>query len=78
MEGALAELAVWPGLTGSPNMYFNPLVHQTHEARFQDVLQKYEREDQEISQTDVTNADSGLNFPPIDARYFQEHALPAF
>lgn len=73
-EGALAELALWPGTTAERNPYFSPQLHESHERRFQEGLGVAATRDQEISLTDLTPADS-TTILPLAADFIQTHVL---
>jgi hypothetical protein len=73
-EGALAELALWPGTTAERNPYFNPALHDQHEKRFQEGLGVAATRDQEIQLTDLTPADS-MTILPLAADFLQNHLL---
>lgn len=72
--GALAEIALWPGTSTSPNPYFNLELYRTYSKRFEDEIAKIALEDQNTMQTNVSYDDvQGLPFAPIDASYLQRH-----
>lgn len=74
-EGALAELALWPGVSKEdPNPYYDLSAHRLHEKRFWDEVGKAVLIDQELNQTMVMYEDyTGLIWAPIDAAYIQSH-----
>jgi hypothetical protein len=75
-HGALAELCLWPGTSTAPNPYFNLQSHELHERLFKESLAKTQREDQEISQTDLSYATwESLPWAPLDAAFIQSHGL---
>lgn len=72
--GAMAEIALWPGLSTSPNPYFNLELHKVYDKRFGDEIAKIALEDQNLMQTNIAYDDyGGLPFAPIDASYLQRH-----
>jgi len=73
-EGALAELALWPGLKNDPNPYFSPETHRIHEKRFWQSMGLCQVEDQEIFQTNVSYPEWDT-WPhiPLDAKFLQQH-----
>ena len=73
-NGALAELAKWPGTKLLANPYNGPGTHMMHEQAFIDGLNKIQREDEEIAQTAIQYVqDTSLPWAPIDARFIQQH-----
>jgi hypothetical protein len=80
-EGALAELARWPGTQARPNPYFSLDLSAFHEKQFNDALARDMREDQEINQTDVQypalyNGGWGWGawpLAPFSASFMQNH-----
>lgn len=72
-HGALAELAMWPGLAERPNPYFNMDLARVHEEAFQRDLAAAQREDQEIAQTSVQYADADIPLAPLDGEFLQAH-----
>lgn len=74
IEGALSEVARWPGLANQPNPYFSLQLHKEHEERFWREVWKCEVEDQEFAQTRVEYPDFyGVMYAPIDASFIQAH-----
>lgn len=86
-EGALAELARWPGTQDRPNPYFSLDLSAFHEKQFTDALQRDMREDQEINQTDIQypgiNANGGWGwgawpYAPFNSSFMQSHLFYAW
>lgn len=76
VEGALSELAKWPGLVDAPNPFFNLSLHKLHNEEFEKKLHSAAMEDQESNQTWIKYADEDrLPFAPIDAKFWQTHGL---
>jgi hypothetical protein len=80
-EGALCELARWPGTQARPNPYFSLDLSAFHEKQFTDALARDMREDQEINQTDIQYP-AGYNggwgwgvwpYAPFSASFMQNH-----
>lgn len=75
-EGALAELALWPGTNTYKNPYYDLNLHNMHEKRYWKGVAELLLEDQQVAQTDVAyDVDYMLPYAPIDARFFQTHGI---
>lgn len=76
-EGALAELALWPGIDReNPNPYFDLNAHRLHEKRFLERLNELELQDEGIKRSNFWYGDwEMLPYAPIDANYIQSHDL---
>lgn len=72
-DGALAELALWPGTTGERNPFFNPALNATYEQRFQSGVATAQMNDQERSVTDITPGDRYASAFPLTAAFLQSH-----
>lgn len=73
-EGALAELALWPGLANQPNLYFSPETHRLHEQRFWKGVGLCQVEDQEIFPTNFYYPEwDSWPHVPLDAKFLQQH-----
>lgn len=72
--GAIAELSKWPGTAQEPNPYFDARFYQIYEEDFTRKINQCQREDQEITPTDVAYANE-TQFPwaPVDANFIQTH-----
>lgn len=79
-EGALAELARWPGTSDRPNAYFSLDLSAFHEKQFTEALARDMRQDQEINQTDIDYAGPWGQWPwaPFSAGFMQSHLFPAW
>jgi hypothetical protein len=86
-EGALAELARWPGTQARPNPYFSLDLSAFHEKQFMEALQRDMREDQEINQTDIQYPALGMGgglgwgawpYAPISSSFMQSHLFYAW
>ena len=76
IEGALSELALWPGTGAKPNPYFQLGTHREHEQRFIKMVAQCEVEDQELLQTRIHYPDENLFLEaPIDGRFLQRHSF---
>jgi hypothetical protein len=74
-EGALAELALWPGTSTFRNPYHDLSLHRMHEDRFIKYLVQNEREEDEMNETSIRYEDwTGIPYAPIDAKFWQSHA----
>lgn len=75
-EGALAELALWPGTSEYKNPYHDLNLHRTHLQLFEKYLGETIREESEINQAVVFYEDyEGLPYAPIDAKFLQTHDI---
>ena len=79
VQGALADLTRWPGTVDKKNPIFDPYYNQwkIRENEFNAEVQKAIVEDQSIFQTDLTFS-SQLNLAPLDSKFMQNHAYPAY
>lgn len=79
VKGALADLARWPGTPQEKNPFYDPYFNQwkSRENDFDTELDRVMVEDQNILLTDY-NHYSALPYAPLDAKFFQNHAFPAF
>lgn len=75
IEGALAEVALWPGTSDAPNPYHDIALHREHEKRFWKGVFDLERELQMQAQTWVAYNDETIPYAPIDAAYLQAHGI---
>lgn len=77
-EGALAELALWPGTGEIKNPYYDLQNHREHEKRFQERLELVLNEDQNIRQSRVWFEEERKGWPmaPIDSNFIQSHLVP--
>jgi hypothetical protein len=76
IEGALAELAIWPGTSEKPNPYYQLGTHRAHEERFLKMVAQCEVEDQESTQTRVRYPDENLFLEaPVDGVFLQKHSF---
>jgi hypothetical protein len=73
-EGALAELALWPGTSQTPNPYHNLQLHREHLGLFEKYLGEAIKDDNEIGMLSL-RYDTGYTWPyaPIDANFWQTH-----
>lgn len=81
LEGALADLAGWPGNPpNNVNPYYSLAKADRHEKKFQSMVMELERQDDEIFETDVQYSQYiGLPFAPFpfaDASWLQTHDAP--
>ena len=73
-EGALGDLAKWPGTTQAPNNYFNLDLHRVHEKQYQELVGRLEVEDQETNPDWITYPGfTDYPWTPIDAKFLQQH-----
>jgi hypothetical protein len=72
--GALAELAVWPGLPERPNPFFSTDLHKTYVGLFEDGLNESILGDLNRAQQMITYSDDDRGYP-VDANFIQEHGL---
>lgn len=77
VEGALANLARWPGIENRKNPVYGLEASDRHERRFNELILSAEREDQEIYQTNVTYWWDSIRFAPLDATWLQSHDFPS-
>jgi len=79
-EGALAELARWPGTADRPNAYFSLDLSAFHEKQFTEALGRDMRTDQEINMTDVSYEPptASLPYAPMSASFMQSHLFTAW
>lgn len=76
IQGALAEITMWPGLRGKPNPFYDLNQHNVHETLFKEELQKLILEDQRINQTAIIYEGwENVPYAPIDAAYLQTHDI---
>lgn len=75
LEGALADLALWPGTPDVPNPYYDISLHREHEKRFIRKMQDTEIELQSGAQTWISYLGEGINMAPIDAAFMQAHGI---
>jgi len=75
IEGALADLALWPGTPDVPNPYYDIGLHREHEKRFIRKMQDTEIEMQNGAQTWISYLGEGINMAPIDAAFLQSHGI---
>lgn len=76
IQGALAELSMWPGTRMAKNPYYDLQQHMAHEQAFKEELGKLTLEDQRISQSAVTYEGwENVPYAPIDAAYLQTHDI---
>lgn len=73
-EGALAELALWPGTSTSPNPYHSIALHREHMGLFEKYMGECIKEDNENGMMSI-RYDTGYTWPyaPIDANFWQTH-----
>lgn len=74
-EGALADLALWPGTKDAPNNYYQPDAAQLHDQRFQQGVALMKVEDQGIRQTTVSYADEYKRLFPFPGRVLSNAAV---
>lgn len=76
-EGALAELALWPGVDKStPNPYFELNAHRLHERRFLERVNEMALQDEDFLHTAIQYAsEESLPWAPIDAAFIQTHDI---
>ena len=80
VQGALAEVAQWPGPDlDHRNPYFNPVLARDHELKFERGIAELERQDDNVFEQDVTYQTSTAGLPmapwPIDSRFMQSHLM---
>jgi hypothetical protein len=79
VEGALWQAALWPGADReNPNPYFNLSLASQHKENFLRDVYDMERQDDEMSDIDVTYQSVPKNMAPLaygDSRYMQSHAF---
>lgn len=80
VEGALRDVALWPGASKEQrNPYYNPVNANLHERTFERMVGELERQDDELFEQDVNYrafSDSSPWAPyPVDARFLQSHIL---
>ncbi len=75
--GAIGELCKWPGTIQTPNPHFNLDLQAIYERDFIRELDRCDREDQEISATNISYDDpfGGMIFAPLDAKFIQSHDI---
>lgn len=74
VQGALADVARWPGTAETPNPYFaRPEYWKSYEAQFNDLMIELERRDEEVYLTMLKQ--HSLPLHPISAKYIQSHAF---
>lgn len=74
-EGAMADLALWPGTKDAPNPYYQPEVAQAHDQRFQAGLALIKLEDQNIRQTTVSYVNEYKRLFPFPGRVMSNTAV---
>ena len=76
VEGALADLATWPGPDAdNKNPYYSVLNARDHQARFDQMVGELERQDDELFEQDIRyQTMTGAMFPS-DAKFYQSHLL---
>lgn len=80
LEMALAEAAKWPGPSkDKPNPYYNQGVAAMHDRRAEQMIMELERQDDEVSEQDLTYQYPGLGWPMAtpfgDSKWLQSHAI---
>ncbi len=79
VEGALADLCMWPGTPEVPNPKRNPVEYNIHQKRYNDLVDRAKYRDHAIIERDVKNAYMNTSYAPwpfdgLSARYYQNHA----
>jgi hypothetical protein len=73
-EGALADLALWPGTSKQKNPYHDMNQHRIHEKRFREFVGMCEVEDQEIDPSWIQYPGfTDYPWAPVDAKFLQQH-----
>lgn len=76
IQGALAEMSMWPGLKNSRNMFFDPNQMRMREDAFEKETQGLLLEEQKINQTAISyDGWETVPYAPIDAAYMQTHDI---
>jgi hypothetical protein len=77
VQGALCDVARWPGTTTQPNPYFSrPDNWQYYDLEFRDRMVEIERTDEDVYMTMLdTNPYSNYPLAPISASFIQSHAI---
>lgn len=77
VEGALADLCMWPGTPEVPNPKRNPVEYNIHQKHYMDLMDKARLRDHAIMERDLTNAWFSLPYAPypngMSARFYQSH-----
>lgn len=78
VEGALADLCMWPGTPEVPNPKRNPVEYNIHQKRYNELLQTARMRDHAIMERDLSSAYTNLPYPPypgsgMSARWCQNH-----
>lgn len=78
IEGALADACAYPGTPSLPNPQANPVLAQTHNRRFQELLTDARLIDKSVAQGDATDIDDMISLPwmePESDRYSMTHVM---
>lgn len=75
VKGALADLCRWPGTPTQPNAMFNMKLAEVYELEYQQKVWEMARNDQEIYMTDLWYDSTDLPYAPLDAKFYQTHAV---
>jgi hypothetical protein len=77
VEGALSRAALWPGLEGRRNPYFNLPLAQVHDTKFRDKISASYVADEELYWEGLPVAEMGYAQFPFDSAWMQQHDIPA-
>jgi hypothetical protein len=81
LEGALAELASWPGSPTLPNPKYNPVQYNIHRRRQRELIDSALLRDRSIMERDLSWVSAYFNLPyapipaALSARFAQSHVL---
>jgi hypothetical protein len=76
VEGALSRCALWPGLEGKKNVYFNLPLASAHEAKFRSKISELHVQDEELFWQGLPLAELPYGDGPIggmDSAWLQSH-----
>ena len=78
VEGALADLCMWPGTPEVPNPKRNPVEFNIHQRRYTDLVDRARNRDHAIMERDLANAYTNMPYAPypfngMSARFQQNH-----
>jgi hypothetical protein len=71
--GALAQAAMWPGVSSKPNPFFNQQTFETYSKMYEEALQQSVLVDENRDQQMVKIGDDLQRRFPFDAKYLQDH-----
>jgi hypothetical protein len=77
VEGALSRAALWPGLEGRKNPYFNLPLAQVHDGKFRDKISSAYVADEELYWEGMPVAEMGYAQFPFDSAWMQQYDIPA-